>query len=111
MPKLYSFLLTLLVSTTAIAQGTETFTNIPASNSSYTTRNWTGDNGLTWTATDARTDQTLNGRAIAIRNGSVFCYDMTNGIGNLSFTHQQIFSGSNSVLQIYINNTLVGCLL
>ena len=108
MPKLYSFLLTLLVSTTAIAQGTETFTNIPASNSSYTTRNWTGDNGLTWTATDARTDQTLNGRAIAIRNGSVFCYDMTNGIGNLSFTHQQIFSGSNSVLQIYINNTLVG---
>jgi endonuclease I len=108
MPKLYSFIFTLLISTSAFAQGTETFNNIPASSSSYTTRNWTGDNSLTWTATDARTDQTLNSRAIAIRNGSVFCSDMPNGIGNLSFSHQQIFTGSNPVLQIYINNTLVG---
>lgn len=108
MPKLYSFIFAMFISIAAFAQGSETFNNIPANNSSYTTRNWTGDNGLTWTATDARTDQTLNARAIAIRNGSVFCSDMPNGIGNLSFSHQQIFTGSNPVLQIYINNTLVG---
>jgi endonuclease I len=108
MPKLYSFIYVLLLNAAVYAQGTETFTNIPANNSGYTTRNWTGNNGLTWTATDARTDQTLNGRAIAIRNGSVFCSDMPNGVGNLSFSHQQIFTGSNPVLQVFINNTLVG---
>jgi endonuclease I len=108
MLKLYSLLFSLVISISAVAQGTETFNNIPANNSSYATRNWVGGNNLTWTATDARTDQTLNGRAIAIRNGSVFCSDMPNGIGSLSFSHQQIFSGSNPVLQVYINNTLVG---
>ena len=36
---------------------TESFENIPASASSYATRTWTGDSGLDWTATDARTDQ------------------------------------------------------
>lgn len=108
MPKLYSFIFSFFVSISVFAQGTETFTNIPASNSGYAARNWTGDNGLSWSATDARTDLTINGRAIAIRNGSVLCSDMPNGIGSLSFSHQQVFTGSNPVLQVYINNTLVG---
>ncbi|MEJ7627472.1 MAG: endonuclease [Ferruginibacter sp.] len=93
---------------TAVAQGTETFQNIPASSTSYALRNWTGVNGLPWTATDARTDQIINGRAIAIKNGSVTVANIPNGVGNLSFKHQQIFTGSGSVLQVYINNVLIG---
>ncbi|MCB0434308.1 MAG: fibronectin type III domain-containing protein, partial [Mangrovimonas sp.] len=43
----------------------EDFENIPANDSAYTDRTWTGANG-TWTATKARTDQTINNRAILI---------------------------------------------
>ena len=92
----------------AIAQGTETFINIPASSGTYTTNNWTGDNGLPWSATDSRTDQIMNGRAITIRNGSVFCNNISNGIASLTFKHQQFFTGSNPILQVYINSILIG---
>src|SRR5690606_13059301 len=50
--------------------GAETFENIPPDASNYDDRTWTGDNGTAWTATDARTDQTITSRAITIRNGS-----------------------------------------
>lgn len=93
---------------TTLAQGTESFTKIPASSSSYTTRNWTGDNGLAWQATDARTDLTINGASITIRNGSVICNNIPGGINSISFSHQQVFSGTGSVLEIRINGNLVG---
>lgn len=47
----------------------ETFTNIGSSQTNYTLRTWNGDNGISWSATDARTDQNLNGRAITLRSG------------------------------------------
>jgi endonuclease I len=106
-----TYILSLLLSIFSIslfAQGTETFTNIPANSGTYTTNNWTGDNTLPWSATDSRTDQVITGRAITIRNGSVFCNAIPNGITNLSFNHKQFFTGSNPVLQVYINGTLIG---
>ena len=63
---------------------------------------------MPWSATDSRTDQVITGRAITIRNGSVFCNAIPNGITNLSFNHKQFFTGSNPVLQVYINGTLIG---
>src|SRR5690606_22985397 len=51
--------------------GSESFTSLGANSSAYAVRTWTGDNGVEWTANDARTDQTLNGKALAIRTGSV----------------------------------------
>lgn len=90
------------------AQLTETFTNMPANDGGYLTRNWVGDNAISWTATDARTDQTINGRAITIRNGSLTAASIPNGITTLSFTHQQKFTGSGGILEVYINNVLVG---
>ncbi len=104
-------ILSLLISIFSIAafgQGTETFINIPANSGTYTTNNWTGDNVLPWSATDSRTDLVITGRAITIRNGSVFCNAIPNGITNLSFNHKQFFTGSNPVLQVYINGTLIG---
>ncbi len=109
MKKLIAFLFTSLVLISfAVAQGTETFTSMPANDGAYSLRTWTGDNGLTWTATDARTDQTLNGRAVAIRLGAVSCSGIPNGINALSFSHQQVYSGSGAVLEVYVNSTLLG---
>ena len=51
----------------AWGQGVETFSNFTRSSGSYGTQTWTGDNGMTWTAEDARTDQDLTGDAICIR--------------------------------------------
>ena len=109
MIKTYIFsLLISFFSFAVFAQGTETFTNIPANSGTYTTNNWTGDNALPWSATDSRTDQTITGRAITIRNGSVFCNAIPNGITDLSFNHRQFFTGSNPILQVYINGILIG---
>lgn len=108
------FLLTLFtawVSITTEAQGTESFTNLPtATPASYISRTWTGDNGLQWTATDSRGDQTINGIAAAIRNGSVTCSNIPNGIGNLSFQYQQAFTTTGGVLEVRVNGNLVNTL-
>lgn len=88
---------------------TESFENIPASASSYATRTWTGDSGLDWTATDARTDQTLNTKAICIRNGSLAAFVASNGIGNLTVTTQQKFTGtSGGTFNLRVNGNVVG---
>ena len=93
----------------SFSQGVETFTNLPATTpSSYIARTWTGDNGLPWNATDSRADQTINGSAITIRNGSVTTANIPNGIGNLTFTHQKIFSGAGAALDILVNGISVG---
>jgi len=92
-----------------LAQGTETFTNAPAVSSAYSaTATWTGDNGLSWTTTDFRTDVNINGRAMTIRNGSIVSNGIPNGIGNLSFSHKYSFSGSGGILEVRINGNLVG---
>jgi hypothetical protein len=88
--------------------GAETFANMPANASAYATRTWTGDNGVTWTATDARTDQTLNGRAIAVRVGKVENTSViTGGIGTLTFSYARVFT-NNSVIKVFVNNVQYG---
>ena len=87
---------------------TETFANLGANASSYATRNWTGDNGVTWTATDARTDQTLNGKAVAVRTGSITnTVPVSGGIGTLTFNYQRVFTG-NSTLKVFVNGVQYG---
>lgn len=108
MLKNFTLLFTLLFVSLFTFGQSESFTNIPPSASAYATQAWTGDNGLAWSATDARTDQTINGRAITIRNGAVTCNTIPGGISSLTFTHQQKFTLSGSVLEVYINGNLVG---
>jgi len=94
------------------AQGTETFTNMPANASGYATRTWVGDNGLTWNATDARTDQTITGRAIGIRLGGVSSTGVANGIGTLTFKYAYLFTaGGNALLEVKVNGNVVGTIL
>lgn len=86
----------------------ETFETIPsASASSYSTRTWTGS-GISWTATDARTDQTINTKAITVRDGALTSGSSANGIGSLTVTTQLKFSGSNGTFDVKVNGTTVG---
>lgn len=85
----------------------ESFTNM-GPYSGYATETWTGDDGYTFTATDARTDQTINGDAICVRNGSLSVSGVTGGIGNLTLTTQREYSGGSGVLDIHVNGASVG---
>ncbi|KMQ67566.1 endonuclease I [Chryseobacterium sp. FH2] len=86
----------------------ETFENIPTSSpSTYSTRTWT-NSGISWTATDARTDQTISTKAITVRAGSLTSSSSANGIGSLTVTTQLKFSGSNGTFNVKVNGTTVG---
>ncbi|MEZ0005859.1 hypothetical protein ABH942_001216 [Flavobacterium sp. 28YEA47A] len=88
--------------------GTETFSNLGSNSNSYATRTWTGNNGITWSATDARTDQDLNGDAIALRTGTLTNTSfITTGIGTLTFNYQRVFTG-DSVLKVFVNGVQYG---
>ena len=87
--------------------GTEDFSNIPAAASNYTTQTWTS-NSITWTATDARTDQTINSRAITIKNGNLTSSTISGGIGSLTVTTKLPFSDSAGNLTLQINGTNAG---
>lgn len=91
----------------------EDFENIPPNDSAYTDRTWTGTNG-SWTATRARTDQTINNRAILIDfrdsddTGSLTSPTISGGIGDLTVTTQRLFTGTDGTLNVLINGALVG---
>ncbi|UMQ43677.1 endonuclease [Chryseobacterium sp. Y16C] len=86
----------------------ETFDSIPtSSSSSYLTRTWT-NNGISWTATDARTDQTISNLAITVRDGSLKSSTSANGIGSLTVTTQLKFTGTNGTFNVQVNGVTVG---
>ena len=87
--------------------GTENFESIPAAASSYTTNTWT-NNGITWTAVDSRTDQTINGKAITIENGTLSSSTISGGISSLTVTTQMKFTGNPGTFNLYINGDMVG---
>ncbi|MCB9191260.1 MAG: PKD domain-containing protein [Flavobacteriales bacterium] len=88
--------------------GFETFVN-SSNTGSYSTFGWTGDNGVDWTATDARGDQDLGAdEAVMLRTGSLTNdVSVAGGCGIISFDYAQIFSGS-STLKVFINGTQYG---
>jgi len=87
----------------------ENFESIPANNSSYTIRTWTGNSGVDWTATDARTDQTVSTRAICIKNGSLSASTTSDGIGSFTVSTQQKFtSGTSGTFSLRVNGNIVG---
>jgi hypothetical protein len=86
----------------------ETFTAIGGgTTSSYLTRSWTGDGGVSWTAYNARTDQVINtgDDAICLRDaaGSYLISDAISGsITSISFDVQQAYSGSGGQLTVKV---------
>lgn len=105
--------LLIFVSLCSWGQGTESFTNIPTGSSgSYLSRSWTGDNGTTWSATDARTDQTITTQAICIRNGAL-TFGLTTaqqsaGIGDLTINAKAPFGSPDvGTLELVVNGTSI----
>lgn len=84
---------------------TENFSTI-GSSTSYGVKSWTGTGG-TWTATDAREDQPINGKAITIRTGSLTSPTFTDGIGSLTVTTKLNFSDAIGSLTVRINGNLL----
>ena len=90
---------------------TETFANLDTSIGSYSDVSWTGDEGGTWTATEARTDQVINTTttaAITVRNGVLTLPTTSGGIGALTVTTKRVFSGSDGTFNVNVNGTFVG---
>jgi endonuclease I/chitodextrinase len=91
----------------------ESFSSIPTDgSSSYTDRTWTGDNGQ-WNATRARTDRTIDGKAITIdcrnsSNGTLTSPMVTQGIGDLTVTTQREFAGTDGTLDVFVNGQNIG---
>ncbi|SDQ18024.1 Por secretion system C-terminal sorting domain-containing protein [Chryseobacterium soldanellicola] len=87
--------------------GTENFENIPPSASGYATQTWT-NNSITWIATDARTDQTITNKAIAIRHGSLTSSTISGGIQSLTVKTQLKFTGTDDTFNLEVNGVVVG---
>lgn len=87
--------------------GDENFSNIPANANDYKTRTWTNNN-VSWTATFARTDQTINGKAITIQGGDLTSSNVPGGVQTLTVTTQLKFNGSDGNLNVFVNDNLVG---
>ena len=70
-----------------ISCGTENFENIPTGTSggdqNYLARTWTS-NGIIWNASEARTDQTINNKAITVENGALSSSTISGGISSLT---------------------------
>ncbi|WP_339660821.1 endonuclease [uncultured Polaribacter sp.] len=96
--------------------GAETFENMPANSGSYSNLTWTGDDGIEWNAVKSRTDQTLNGRAIAIALlrdnvvGSMTSSTFANGMGSLTASTMRVFTGGSGNLNVLVNGNIVGTL-
>ncbi|PQB07170.1 hypothetical protein BST83_08415 [Polaribacter filamentus] len=92
----------------------ETFETMPDNSGSYSDRTWTGVNNIVWNATRTRTDQVINGRAVAIdfrtNEGSMTSSTIANGLGSLTASTQRAFSGGTGTVDILVNGNVVGTL-
>lgn len=86
---------------------TETFDNLGISSSSYTDGNFTGTASVNWTYTEARGDQTLDGKAICLAKDTTakLTGTLPAGCGDLSFKFKQTFSTAVN-FSVYINDQL-----
>lgn len=94
--------------------GTEDFEQIISTGSNptastYTDRTWT-NHGITWTATEARTDISIDGdsKAICMRKGSLRSSTIAGGIGSLSVKTQLQFTGNSGNYILKINGIQKG---
>ncbi|MBU2922149.1 lamin tail domain-containing protein [Winogradskyella psychrotolerans] len=111
MKKIYTFLFALMMTSLGFAQGTETFDNIP-SISPYNSGSWTGNDGSTWNATKASSNETINGNAILLNDDVANAYIssgiISGGVGDITITTQRKFSGGSGILDVLINGSSVG---
>ena len=82
--------------------GIEDFEKANDIKSSYNTVNFTNNN-ITWTATEARTDQNITNKAITIRRlGTLKSSSISGGIGSLTLSFKNSFTNNDSTLKIKV---------
>lgn len=92
--------------------GTEDFETIPATNSTYAEREW-ANKGITWTATNARTDKQIYidgdaNRAICIRKGTLKSSNIAGGIGSLTVKTYLPFADAAGNFVLKVNGVVKG---
>ena len=87
--------------------GTEDFEEASGAVNTYKTVTWS-NNGITWTATDSRSDQTINNKAITVRNGTLSSSTISGGISSLTIKTQLKFSGTSGSFKLFINGVEKG---
>lgn len=96
-------------------QGSESFTNLNAATGSYGDGSYAGDNGLTWTYTEARrVTGTYNITGTSIGFGTsgtrnVSATSDANGVGDLTYSVSRYFTGGTAAqrsIEVYVNGTL-----
>jgi len=87
--------------------GIEDFEGVSGAVNTYKTVTWT-NNGITWTATDSRSDQTINNKAITVRNGTLSSSTISGGISSLTIKTQLKFSGTSGSFKLFINGVEKG---
>jgi len=87
--------------------GTEDFEGVSGAVNTYKTVTWT-NNGIAWTATDSRSDQTINNKAITVRNGTLSSSSISGGISSLTIKTQLKFSGTSGSFKLFINGVEKG---
>ncbi len=96
----------------AWAQGNEPFTSWTATGGTYTTGSFTGAGGVTWSYVNARGDQTINGKALTLRDNTAAnlqSSSVAGGLASLTFQYKRAFSNNvNAVVKV--NGTSVGTL-
>lgn len=111
LPKCLMLLIICLLSVNSWGQGSENFSNLPTgSASSYNGRTWTGTDGVEWTATAARTDQTLTGKAICTNGTTRITSPVyAGGMGLLQFNYVRGFSSASArSIDVYVNGNKIG---
>ncbi len=108
-----SFLMVIALS----AQGTESFTNLTASGSSYGSGSYTGDNGDTWTFNGARratSTYNITGTSIGFGSsgtGNVSSNSGADGVGEVTFSIRSYFTGGNAsdrTIEVFVNGSSQG---
>lgn len=90
----------------------ETFDNFGATGNSYSSGTFEGQDGSTWTYTEARGDVEITGKALMVgRNrtpqSEVYSGTLGGGIQVLNFDYMQAF-GTNVNLNVLVNDVVVG---
>jgi subtilisin-like proprotein convertase family protein len=97
--------------------GTESFTNLNASGSTYGSGSYTGDNGVTWTYNEARTPSgtyNITGGTIGFSDagtGYVRANSGAGGVGTVTFSMRSYFTGgvaSDRTIAVYVDGSLKG---
>jgi hypothetical protein len=116
MKRIYSFVAAFALAASFSAQGSESFTNLTASASSYSSGSYTGDNGVTWTFSGARkvtSTDNVNGTSVGFNDSGVRTISANsgaNGVGTITYTVRSYFtsgSGANRTIQVYVNGSMI----